>query len=138
MDPGEDPWQLLGVKRNAANVEIKFSFRKLAMEYHPDKQATEMEKQAAHHIFAKLTEAYEIVMDPVRSSQWKAEAEGEEKYEESSSSFSLDQLATPIMPTSPRGHKLGHHSSHHSATSTTTASTTTQTNQYPCYAEENT
>lgn len=75
MEPDEDPWSLLGVSRDAAAVEIKFAFRKLALEYHPDKQVTEQDKEAANAIFSKLSAAYETVSDPNKAKEWKQDEE---------------------------------------------------------------
>ena len=61
MEPDEDPWALLGVDREAAGVQIKFAFRKLALEYHPDKQDTPADKEAATAIFAKHAKSMSII-----------------------------------------------------------------------------
>ncbi len=51
---------LLGVARDAGDTDIKKAYRKLAMEYHPDRNpAPEAEAR-----FKEITEAYEVLRDP--------------------------------------------------------------------------
>lgn len=38
FDPSKDYYKILEVDENASSDEIKKSFRKLAMQYHPDKK----------------------------------------------------------------------------------------------------
>ena len=53
-------YALLGVTREATEVEIKKAYRKLAMEFHPDRNpAPEAEAR-----FKEITEAYEVLRDP--------------------------------------------------------------------------
>jgi molecular chaperone DnaJ len=55
-----DFYVLLGVTRDAGEADIKKAYRKLAMEYHPDRNpAPEAEAR-----FKEITEAYEILRDP--------------------------------------------------------------------------
>ncbi|GFU37189.1 dnaJ homolog subfamily A member 2 [Nephila pilipes] len=51
-------YDLLGVTRHATDTEIKKAYRKLAKEYHPDKNPTEGEK------FKEISFAYEVLSDP--------------------------------------------------------------------------
>ena len=51
----EDYYQILGVDRNASVEEIKKSYRKMAMKYHPDRNPGNKE---AEQIFKKAAEAY--------------------------------------------------------------------------------
>jgi molecular chaperone DnaJ len=53
-------YALLGVARDAPEAEIKKAYRKLAMEFHPDRNpAPEAEAR-----FKEITEAYEVLRDP--------------------------------------------------------------------------
>ncbi|MBC8233250.1 molecular chaperone DnaJ [bacterium] len=56
-----DYYEVLGVSRNASAEEIKKAFRKLAIQYHPDKNPTN--KQEAEEKFKEAAEAYEILSD---------------------------------------------------------------------------
>lgn len=55
-----DYYEILGVSRNASDDEIKKSYRKLAMKYHPDRNPGDKEAEAK---FKEATEAYEILKD---------------------------------------------------------------------------
>ena len=55
-----DFYVLLGVTRTATEVEIKKAYRKLAMEFHPDRNPS----PEAEERFKEITEAYEVLRDP--------------------------------------------------------------------------
>jgi len=60
----DDPYEILGLKRDATEAEIKEAFRKLASQYHPDKvQHLGKEfQELAHKKFVMIKRAYEILM----------------------------------------------------------------------------
>lgn len=56
----KDFYQLLGVSRSATPEEIKKAYRKLAMQYHPDKNPN---NKKAEEKFKEISEAYETLSD---------------------------------------------------------------------------
>src|SRR5690349_11638584 len=71
----KDYYDVMGLKREATQDEIKRAYRKLARKYHPDvsKEANAEEK------FKELQEAYEVLKDPEKraaynqlGSNWKS------------------------------------------------------------------
>ncbi len=60
-----DYYEILGIQRNATDVEIKASYRKLAMKYHPDRNPGNKE---AEDRFKEASEAYEVLRDQQKRS----------------------------------------------------------------------
>ena len=54
----EDYYNILGLKKDASDGEIKKSYRKLAMKYHPDHTKGD---KSAEEKFKKMNEAYEKI-----------------------------------------------------------------------------
>jgi DnaJ-class molecular chaperone len=62
----KDYYKELGVARGATDQQIKKAFRKLALQWHPDRhqKATAEEKETAERKFREIGEAYEVLSDP--------------------------------------------------------------------------
>jgi molecular chaperone DnaJ len=58
-----DFYQVLGVERNASADEIKKAYRKLALQFHPDRNPGNKE---AEDKFKEAAEAYEVLSDPTK------------------------------------------------------------------------
>ncbi len=58
----EDFYKLLGVDKNASDAEIKKSYRRMAMKFHPDRNKDKPEQ--AEEKFKQIKQAYEILSDP--------------------------------------------------------------------------
>ncbi|OHT09988.1 hypothetical protein TRFO_20990 [Tritrichomonas foetus] len=61
---GDDPYKILGVRRDATNDEIKKAYRQMTKKYHPD--VTKMDKKEAEKIWVRATDAYELLTDQSR------------------------------------------------------------------------
>lgn len=55
----KDYYQILGVSKNASSDEIKKAYRKLALQYHPDRNKS----KEAEEKFKEVTRAYEVLSD---------------------------------------------------------------------------
>jgi molecular chaperone DnaJ len=63
----QDPYELLGVSRNASDAEIRAAFRRMAALHHPDKNPND---HAAQQRFADLNRAYQILGDDQKRAAW--------------------------------------------------------------------
>jgi molecular chaperone DnaJ len=60
MSNKRDYYEILGVSRNATDSELKTSYRKLALKYHPDRNPGD---KKAEEQFKEAAEAYEVLRD---------------------------------------------------------------------------
>jgi len=64
-----DCYRLLGLKSEASLSEVKASYRRLAMQYHPDVNSGD---QQSHNKFIEVTQAYKFILSGVGSAQPEA------------------------------------------------------------------
>lgn len=62
----KDYYNILGVSKTASAEEIKKTYRKLALEYHPDRGGD----KSTEAKFKEVNEAYQILSDPQKRSQY--------------------------------------------------------------------
>jgi molecular chaperone DnaJ len=63
----KDFYEILGVQKSASQDEIKKSYRKVAMQYHPDRNPGD---KTSEEKFKEAAEAYEILSDPDKRAQY--------------------------------------------------------------------
>src|SRR5512138_2391678 len=64
----KDYYKILGVERNATEAEVKSAFRKLALQYHPDRNPG---NKQAEEKFKEINEAYEVLSDPEKRARYE-------------------------------------------------------------------
>ncbi|MCL4404425.1 DnaJ domain-containing protein, partial [Candidatus Marsarchaeota archaeon] len=64
----KDFYDILGLKKGASADEIKQAYRKLALQYHPDRNKT----KEAEEKFKEINEAYAVLSDPEKRKQYDA------------------------------------------------------------------
>ena len=62
MSTTRDYYEILGVSKGASVDEIKKAYRKLVMQYHPDRVSTDKKKEAEEK-FKEISEAYAVLSD---------------------------------------------------------------------------
>src|SRR5690606_762166 len=67
QDTMRDPYDVLGVAKNASAKDIKSAFRRLAKKYHPDQNP---DNPKAKDSFAEVNQAYEVVGDDTKRRQF--------------------------------------------------------------------
>jgi len=64
----KDYYRILGVPRDASDDDIRKAYRKLAMEYHPDRNSGK--EDWANEKFKEINEAYGVLGNPEKRSQY--------------------------------------------------------------------
>src|SRR5215207_5935583 len=62
-----DYYKVLGCERNATEKELKTAYRKLAHQFHPDKNPGD---KAAEDKFKEVSEAYGVLSDPDKRARY--------------------------------------------------------------------
>jgi curved DNA-binding protein len=62
-----DYYKILGVSRDASAADIKNAYRKLAMQYHPDRNPGD---KKAEERFKEINEAYQVLSDPKKRQRY--------------------------------------------------------------------
>lgn len=63
----KDYYEILGVPRNATETEIKRAYRKLALQYHPDRTNGD---KTSEEKFKEINEAYSVLSNPDKRAQY--------------------------------------------------------------------
>ncbi len=65
----QDYYQVLGVARDASEEDLRKAYRKLALQWHPDRHP-EAERPAAEERFKRIGEAYAVLSDPEKRAKY--------------------------------------------------------------------
>jgi DnaJ family protein C protein 7 len=68
----KDYYKVLGLSKSAGETEIKKAYRKLALQYHPDKNDGDTKAEAR---FKEVGEAYAILSDPEKKARFDSGAD---------------------------------------------------------------
>jgi DnaJ-class molecular chaperone len=81
-----DPYQVLGVPRGATEEEIKKAYRKLAIEFHPDKNQGDKRSEEK---FKQIADAYSILGDAEKKRKFDSQRAGGNNWNDG---FSFDEF----------------------------------------------
>ncbi|MFH0782239.1 MAG: DnaJ domain-containing protein [Pseudomonadota bacterium] len=73
----KDYYRILGITRSCTSEEIRKSYRRLAMQYHPDHNPDD---PSAEERFKEVAEAYGVLTDPVKRRQYDSCRAGDSTY----------------------------------------------------------
>lgn len=75
----KDYYKILGVSKSATEAEIKKQFRKMAKQYHPDKNADDPK---AEKMFKDVNEAYEVLSDKDKRAKYDQFGQNYKQYQQ--------------------------------------------------------
>lgn len=62
-------YQLLGIDESASSTQLRAAYKRMAMQYHPDRNAGDKE---AEEMFKLINEAYHVLSDPIKKARYDA------------------------------------------------------------------
>ncbi len=68
MATQRDYYEVLGVKKGASEADLKAAYRKMALKWHPDRNADN--KAEAEQKFKEINEAYQVLSDPQKKQMY--------------------------------------------------------------------
>lgn len=75
----KDYYKILGVDRKASEDEIKRAYRKLALQYHPDRNPDDA---VAEEKFKEVNEAYQVLSDPEKRARYNQLGESYNRFQQ--------------------------------------------------------
>jgi len=67
MTDSKKYYKIMGLDKDATEKDIKKTYRKLALQYHPDKNPG---NQEAEEMFKKISEAYQVLSDSAKRAEY--------------------------------------------------------------------
>ena len=73
---GKNHYEVLGVESDATEAQIKKSYRKMAVKWHPDKNKS----PEATEVFQKIAAAYTVLRDPAQRKEYDNQGKSSPRY----------------------------------------------------------